>query len=69
MSLLSRFIGMVTDSRSFLSFSRHDYFRRILCNLVGTDMENGELPYDVEFIGNMLADISYHNAKNYFGWS
>jgi glucuronate isomerase len=69
MSLLSRFIGMVTDSRSFLSFSRHDYFRRILCNLVGSDMENGELPYDVEFIGNMLANISYHNAKNYFGWS
>jgi glucuronate isomerase len=69
MSLLSRFVGMVTDSRSFLSFSRHDYFRRILCNLVGTDMEKGELPNDINFIGNMLANISYHNAKNYFGWS
>ncbi|HYK47644.1 MAG TPA: glucuronate isomerase [Parafilimonas sp.] len=69
MSLLSRFIGMVTDSRSFLSFSRHDYFRRILCNLVGTDMDNGELPDDLEFTGNMVANISYHNAKNYFGWT
>ena len=67
--MLSRFIGMVTDSRSFLSFSRHDYFRRILCNLVAGDMDRGELPYDVEFVGNMLANISYHNAKNYFAWT
>ena len=68
MNLLSRFVGMVTDSRSFLSFSRHDYFRRILCNLVGNDMEKGELPNDIDFIGSMLANISYHNAKNYFNW-
>ena len=69
MNLLSRFVGMVTDSRSFLSFSRHDYFRRILCNLIGSDMEKGELPYDINWLGNMVADISYHNAKNYFGWN
>jgi glucuronate isomerase len=69
MGLLSQFIGMVTDSRSFLSFSRHDYFRRILCNIAGNDMEKGELPYDLNLIGGMLANISYHNAKNYFGWS
>ncbi len=68
MNLLSRFVGMVTDSRSFLSFSRHDYFRRILCNLVGKDVEQGELPNDVNWLGKMLADISCHNAKNYFGW-
>lgn len=69
MNLLSRFVGMVTDSRSFLSFSRHDYFRRILCNLIGNDIEKGELPNDVNWLGKMLADISYHNAKNYFGWN
>ncbi len=69
MNLLSRFVGMVTDSRSFLSFSRHDYFRRILCNLVGSDMEKGELPYDINWLGKMVADVSYHNAKNYFGWN
>jgi len=69
MSLLSRFVGMVTDSRSFLSFSRHDYFRRILCNLVGNDVERGELPSDINWLGNMLSDIAYHNAKNYFNWS
>ncbi len=68
MSLLSRFVGMVTDSRSFLSFSRHDYFRRILCNLIGNNVENGELPNDINFLGKMCADISYHNAKNYFNW-
>jgi len=68
MGLFSRFIGMVTDSRSFLSFSRHDYFRRILCNLTGNDVENGELPNDLNWLGNMLANISYHNAKHYFDW-
>ncbi len=68
MNLLSRFVGMVTDSRSFLSFSRHDYFRRILCNIIGNDVEKGELPNDINWLGNMLANISYHNAKNYFGW-
>lgn len=64
--LLSRFIGMLTDSRSFLSYSRHEYFRRILCNLLGTDVENGELPRDLDFIGKMVQDISYNNAEKYF---
>ncbi|HEY2726006.1 MAG TPA: glucuronate isomerase, partial [Parafilimonas sp.] len=69
MNLLSRFVGMVTDSRSFLSFVRHDYFRRILCNLIGSDVEKGELPNDINWLGKTVADISYHNAKNYFNWS
>ena len=69
LSLLSRFVGMLTDSRSFLSYPRHEYFRRILCNLVGNDVENGELPNDINWLGKMLADIAYHNAKNYFNWS
>jgi glucuronate isomerase len=64
--LLSRFIGMLTDSRSFLSYPRHEYFRRILCNLLGHDVENGELPGDMELIGNMVKDICYNNAVNYF---
>lgn len=68
MGLLSRFIGMLTDSRSFLSFPRHEYFRRLLCNLFGEEIENGELPNDVEWIGKMIQDICYSNAKNYFGW-
>ncbi len=69
MNLLSRFVGMVTDSRSFLSFVRHDYFRRIVCNLIGRDIENGELPNDINLFGKMLADIAYNNAKHYFNWS
>lgn len=68
MGLLSRFVGMLTDSRSFLSFPRHEYFRRILCNLLGTEIENGELPNDVEWIGKLVQDICYNNAKNYFNW-
>jgi glucuronate isomerase len=68
MGLLSRFVGMLTDSRSFLSFPRHEYFRRILCNLFGEDVENGELPNDVEWIGKVVQDICYHNAKNYFNF-
>ena len=64
--LLSRFIGMLTDSRSFLSYSRHEYFRRILCNIIGNDVENGELPNDIEFLGRMVQDISYNNANEYF---
>ena len=67
MGLLSRFVGMLTDSRSFLSYPRHEYFRRILCNLLGDDVENGELPHDIELIGNMVKDICYRNAVNYFG--
>lgn len=68
MGLLSRFIGMLTDSRSFLSFPRHEYFRRILCNIYGNDIENGELPNDVPWIGETIQNICYNNAKNYFGW-
>lgn len=67
MGLLSRFVGMLTDSRSFLSYPRHEYFRRILCNLFGNDVENGELPNDIELIGNTIADICFQNAKDYFG--
>ena len=66
MGLLSRFVGMLTDSRSFMSYPRHEYFRRILCNLLGTDMENGEIPYDMVLVGNMVRDICYNNALAYF---
>lgn len=63
--ILSTFIGMTTDSRSFLSFERHDYFRRLLCNLLGREMENGLLPKDYKWVGQIAADISYHNIKTY----
>lgn len=66
LGLLSRFVGMLTDSRSFLSFPRHEYFRRVLCALVGGWMESGEIPPDFETFGGMVQDISYRNAKNYF---
>ena len=66
MGLLSRFIGMITDSRSFLSFPRHEYFRRILCNILGSDIENGLLPKDMGLIGKMIEDICFNNAKEYF---
>ncbi len=66
MGLLSHFIGMTTDSRSYLSYPRHEYFRRILCNLLGTDMENGEIPPDIDLVGKIVQDICYNNAKNYF---
>ncbi len=66
MGLLSRFIGMLTDSRSFLSYPRHEYFRRILCNLIGEDVEKGELPNDIEFFGKLVQDVCYNNAKSYF---
>ncbi len=68
MGLLSRFVGMLTDSRSFLSFPRHEYFRRILCNLFGEEIENGELPHDIKWTGKVIEDICYNNAKKYFGW-
>lgn len=68
MGLLSRFVGMLTDSRSFLSFPRHEYFRRLLCNMFGEEVENGELPNDIEWIGKVIQDICYNNAKNYFNW-
>ncbi|WP_114792045.1 glucuronate isomerase [Niabella yanshanensis] len=66
MGLLSKFVGMLTDSRSFLSFPRHEYFRRILCNLFGNDVENGELPVNMEWIGQVIQDICFNNANNYF---
>jgi len=66
MGLLSRFVGMVTDSRSFLSFPRHEYFRRILCNLIGRDVEKGELPGDIPHLGKVVQDICYNNAREYF---
>jgi glucuronate isomerase len=68
MGLLSRFIGMLTDSRSFLSYPRHEYFRRILCDLFGQDVENGELPNDIEWLGKIVQNICYNNAKQYFGF-
>ncbi len=68
LGLLSHFVGMLTDSRSFLSYPRHEYFRRTLCNLYGTDVENGELPDDRALLGETIENISYYNAKEYFGF-
>ena len=66
--LLSRFVGMLTDSRSFVSYPRHDYFRRILCNILGNDIINGLIPNDMDLVGNMVKDICYNNAKMYFNF-
>jgi glucuronate isomerase len=68
LGLLSRFVGMLTDSRSFLSYTRHEYFRRTLCNILGNDVENGEIPYDMELLGSMVENICFNNAKNYFNF-
>jgi glucuronate isomerase len=68
MGLLSQFVGMLTDSRSFLSFPRHEYFRRILCDLFGTDIENGEIPNDIKLVSQLVENICYHNAKAYFSF-
>jgi glucuronate isomerase len=68
MGMLSHFVGMLTDSRSFLSFPRHEYFRRILCNLLGQDVENGELPADIAWLGKLVEDISYKNASSFFNF-
>jgi glucuronate isomerase len=68
MGLLSRFVGMLTDSRSFLSYTRHEYFRRTLCNILGNDVENGEIPNDMELLGQMVENICFNNAKNYFNF-
>jgi len=69
LGLLSRFVGMLTDSRSFLSYPRHEYFRRLLCDLIGRDVESGKLPSsELPFIKQMVENISYYNAKNYFNW-
>jgi glucuronate isomerase len=68
MGLLSRFVGMLTDSRSFLSFPRHEYFRRILCDLLGAEIEKGWIPDDRELVGGLIQDVCYRNAKGYFNW-
>ena len=68
LGLLSRFIGMITDSRSFMSYCRHEYFRRTLCNLIGCDIENGEIPDDEKLVGPMIKNICYANAKNYMAF-
>ncbi len=68
LGLLSRFVGMLTDSRSFLSYTRHEYFRRTLCNLLGKDVENGEVPYDMNLLGTMVENICFNNAKEYFNF-
>jgi glucuronate isomerase len=68
MGLLSHFIGMLTDSRSLLSFPRHEYFRRILCNTLGEDMRTGRLPNDMNWIGSLIRDVCYHNAHQYFNF-
>ena len=68
LGLLSRFIGMLTDSRCFLSYSRHEYFRRLLCDLLGSDVEKGLLPSDMDLLGNMVRDICFRNARTYFGF-
>lgn len=67
LGLLGKFVGMLTDSRSFLSYPRHEYFRRIMCNLIGEWVENGEYPKDIELLGSIVQGISYNNAKEYFG--
>jgi glucuronate isomerase len=68
LGLLSQFVGMLTDSRSFLSYVRHEYFRRLLCNILGREMESGLLPNDQALVGKMVRDICYFNAKSYFGF-
>jgi len=68
LGLLSRFVGMLTDSRSFLSYARHEYFRRTLCNLLGNDVENGEIPNDMAWLGQMVENICFNNARNYFAF-
>jgi glucuronate isomerase len=66
--LLAHFVGMVTDSRSFMSFPRHEYFRRILCNVVGRDVEHGDLPDEPHLLGRLIEDVSAGNVARYFGW-
>ena len=68
MGLLSKFIGMLTDSRSFLSFPRHEYFRRLLCNMIGDDIEKGLLPNDIPFFGKMVENICYNNLKEFINY-
>ena len=65
--LLANFVGMLTDSRSFMSYPRHEYFRRVLCNMLGAEMERGELPNDQALVGKMVEDICFENARKYLG--
>ena len=65
---LGNFVGMLTDSRSFLSYTRHEYFRRLLCQKLGEEVERGEVPNDLKWLGGIVSDISYNNAKAYFGF-
>jgi glucuronate isomerase len=69
LGLLSRFVGMLTDSRSFLSYSRHEYFRRLLCNMLGTDVERGLVPGDIDMLGGLVRDVCSRNARGYFGFN
>ena len=68
MSVLGNFVGMLTDSRSFISYPRHEYFRRILCDVIGEWVELGEYPFDIEALAQMVCDISYNNTKDFFGF-
>jgi glucuronate isomerase len=68
MGLLSRFVGMLTDSRSFLSYSRHDYFRRLLCDVLGHEVRRGRLPDDRKALGTLVANVCFYNARDYFGF-
>ena len=67
--LLSSFVGMLTDSRSLLSFPRHEYFRRILCNMIGKDVHEGQLPHDMKWLSEVIKDLCYRNAKSYFDFN
>ena len=69
LSVLGNFLGMLTDSRSFLSYTRHEYFRRILCNFVGNYVEKGMYPADMKFLGQMVENISFNNTNRYFGFN
>ena len=69
LSVLGNFVGMLTDSRSFLSYTRHEYFRRIMCNLIGDMVERGMYPADMDFLGQIVEDISFNNTNRYFGFN
>jgi len=68
LGMISRFVGMLTDSRSFVSYPRHEYFRRILCNLIGTWVDDGEYPADMKVLEKIVSGVCYYNAKNYFNF-
>jgi glucuronate isomerase len=68
LGILGQFVGMLTDSRSFLSYPRHEYFRRLLCSILGSEIERGIIPNDMKLIGSFIEDISFNNAKKYFGF-